>query len=318
MVKAVSKPFVYLFTGEEFLRRNKIESLIDQLVPLEFRSTNLTHLYHDDLNWNVILEQASTASLLGGAQIFWVSQIEKAKKADWSAFEIYCSKPKAQSYFIFEADELAPTHPLIKLAEKCGKHIHSAEAGRETGLEAIRTKLKRFGKKITPDAWQTLEDRLGGSLRLMDLAADQLILYAEGDVIDEIAVQTLTREFLRYEPFDLTEALAAKDIEKAIKIFHFFYELSGDITSIVGVIHWQLKRIWQAKRMLTQGGGRDEMIKILKVPPYRLAGFLNQVKQFDFRQVEKLLSQLGYMDWNSKTGAYDEKIAMEAFLAGVA
>ena len=70
--------------------------------------------------------------------------------------------------------------------------------------------------------------------------------------------------------------------------------------------------------MLTQGGGRDEMIKILKVPPYRLAGFLNQVKQFDFRQVEKLLSQLGYMDWNSKTGAYDEKIAMEAFLAGVA
>ncbi len=318
MVKAVSKPCIYLFTGEEFLRRNKIEALIDQLVPQELRSTNLIHLYHDDLNWDVILEQASTSSLLGEAQVFWISQMEKVKKADWSAFETYSAKPNAQSFFIFEAEELPQTHALLKLVQSVGKHIHCAEQGRETGLEAIRTKLKRFGKKITPDAWQTLEDRLGGSLRLMDLAVDQLILYADTETIDETSVQTLTREFLRFEPFDLTEALAAKDIQKAMKIFHFFYELSGDITSIVGLIHWQLKRIWQAKRMIAQGGSRDEIIKTLRVPPYRLAGFLNQAKQFDLLKIEKLLNQLGQIDWNSKTGAFDEKVAMEVFLAAVA
>lgn len=318
MVKAVSTPFVYLFTGEEFLRRNKIDSLIDQLVPGELHSTNLTHLYHDDLDWNFVLEQASTSSLLGGAQVFWISQVDKLKKADWSLFEAYCAKRKGQSFFIFEADELSATHALVKLVESCGKHIHLAVQGREAGLEAIRMKLKRFGKKITPDAWQSLEDRLGGLLRLMDLAVDQLILYADDDLIDEAAVQILTREFLHYEPFDLTEALASKNIGEAIKIFHFFYELSGDITSIVGLIHWQLKRIWQAKRMLEQGGGRDEIIRALKVPPYRLAAFLNQAKQFDLPKIEKLLNQLGQIDWNSKTGAFDEKVAMEAFISAVA
>ncbi|GEM_PF-2189936 len=310
--------FVYLFTGEEFLRRNKIEALIDQLIPQEIRSTNLIHLYHDDLDWQVLIEQASTSSLLGGLQVFWISQVDKIKKTDWNIFETFCSKNKAQSYFIFEAEELAQTHALLKIAQSFGKHIHSAEQGRETGLEAIRGKLKRFGKKITPDAWQVLEDRLGGSLRLMDLAVDQLILYAEGDVVDETAVQKLTKEFLQYDPFDLTEALAAKDIQKAIKIFHFFYELSGDVTSLVGLIHWQLKRIWQAKRILEQGGGREEIVKNLRIPPYRLAGFLNQAKQFDLPKIEGLLRQLWKIDWSSKTGIYDEQVAMEAFIATVA
>lgn len=318
MVKAVSKLCIYLFTGEEFLRRTKIDSLIDQLVPQELRSTNLIHLYHDDLDWNTVLEQASTSSLLGGIQVFWISQVDKIKKGDWTAFEAYCSKPNPQSFFVFEADELSQTHALPKLVQSFGKHIHSAEQGRETGLEAMRTKLKRFGKKITPDAWQALEDRLGGSLRLMDLAIDQLVLYADDDVIDEEAVQNLTREFLRFEPFDLTEALAAKDIQKAIKIFHFFYDLSGDMTSLVGLIHWQLKRIWQAKKMMEQGGGRDEIMKALRVPPYRLAGFLNQAKQFDLLKIENLLKQLGQIDWHSKTGAFDEKVAMETFLVEVA
>lgn len=318
MVKAVSKPFLYLFTGEEFLRRKKIESLIDQLVPQELRGTNLTHLYHDDLDWNSVIEQASTSSLLGGVQVFWISQIEKAKKADWAALESYCSKPNAQSIFIFEAEELAKTHALVKLVESFGKHVHLAEQGRETGFEVIRAKLRRFEKKITPEAWQMLEDRLGGSLRLMDLAVDQLILYAEADTIDESHVHRLTREFLHYEPFDLTEALAVRDIQKALKIFHFFYELSGDLTSIIGLIHWQLKRIWQAKRMSAEGGGsRDEMIRALRVPPYRLQSFLNQAKQFDLVNIEKLLNQLGQIDWDSKTGAYDEKIAMETFIVSV-
>lgn len=317
MVKSL-KPFLFLFTGDEFLRRTKIETLIDQLIAPELRSTNLTHLYQDDLDWNQVLEQATTSSLLGGAQVFWVSQVEKLKKADWTPLETFCQKPSGQSFFIFEAEELAQSHTLVKLAGTYGKHVHSAESGRESGLEAMRSKLKRFGKKITPDAWQVLEERLGGSLRMMDLAVDQLILYSDTELIDETSVQNMTREFLKYDPFDLTEALAERNTQKAIKIFHFFYGLSEDMTSIVGLIHWQLKRLWQAKKMLDQGSPKEEIMKTLRISPYRFGGFMAQVKQFDLDQLEELLNQLWRIDWNSKTGASDEKVALEAFLASVA
>ena len=312
-----AKPFIYLFTGDEFLRRSKIESLLGELIPGSLRATNLPRFYPDDLDWSFVLAQASTPSLMGGAQVFWISQADEFKKSDFSAFESYCSRPARESYFIFEADELAASHPLAKLVGRFGKHAHLGRKSAEDGLELFRSKLKRFGKTLTPDAWQVLQDRLGGSARLMDMALDQLILYSEESAIDEQAVLALADEFLRYEPFDLTEALARKDISEALKIFHFFYDLSGDMTSMVGLIHWQLKRIWQAKKISARGGSPDEISRALRIPPFRLTSFLNQAKRFDLKTVERLLEALWQIDWSSKTGACEESVAMEAFLAGV-
>ncbi len=312
-----AKPFIYLFTGEEFLRRNKIESFLDEVIPGPLRTTNLSRIYADDLDWSNVLSQAATPSLMGGTQIFWISQIDELKKNDFSAFESYCAQPASGSYFVFEADELAATHPLTKLVSRFGKHSHLGLKSGEDGLEALRSKLRRFGKTLTPDAWQVLQERLGASPRLMDMAVDQLMVYSEGPQIDEQSILGLAGEFLRYEPFDLTEALARKDISKALQIFHFFYEISGDMTNMVGLLHWQLKRIWQAKKILTRGGNQDEISRTLRIPPFRLTSFLNQVKRFDLQTIERLLQALWKMDWNSKTGACEESVAMEMFFAGV-
>lgn len=313
-----TKPSALLFTGDEFLRRNKIELFLNELIPPALRATNLSRFYSDDLDWSTILSQARTRSLMGGGvQVFWIAQADQIKKSDWSAFESYCAQPTTGSYFVFEADELSPSHPLVKLVRHFGTHFHFGSQSRDGGLETLHSKLKRFGKTLNPDAWQVLEERLGGSMRLMDMALDQLILYSESATIDEVAIQRLTKEFLRYEPFDLTEALAQKDIAEALKIFHFFYDASGDLTNMVGLIHWQLKRIWQAKRILARGGGSHEVSSMLRIPPFRLTSFLNQVKRFDVLRVEKLLRALWQIDWSLKTGTLDGAVAIEAFLAGV-
>ena len=311
------KPFIFLFTGEEFLRRSKIESLVDQLTPPSIRSTNLFRIHADELDWTTLLSQAQTPSLLGGAQVFWISSCDKLKKSEFKAFEVYSSHPTSTNYFIFEADALSDSHPLLKLATRFGKHIHSGREGKEESLNAFRTKLKRYGKTLTPDAWQILEERLGASPVLMNIALDQLILYSDGSTVDESQVRALSSEFLRYEPFDLTEALAQKDIVQALRIFHFFYEMTGDMTSIVGLIHWQLKRIWQAERLLAHGAKAEEIGRALRVPPFRLNSFLAQAKRFEMVTVEKLLKTLWQIDWNSKRGVGEEAVAMEAFLTGV-
>ena len=275
-----AKPFIFLFTGEEFLRGNKVESLLNQLLPPAIRPTNLFRFYPDDFSWSSILNQARTPSLMGGVQVFWVAQVDRVKKANFEAFEFYCSHPASQSYFIFEADELSNSHPLLKLAESFGKHVHIERQDEEEGLSLMRTKLKRFGKTMTPDAWQVLGERLGASGRLMDMALDQLILYSDGPAINEEAIEKLAQEFLHYEPFDLTEALARKDIAQALKIFHFFYEMSEDITMIVGLLHWQLKRLWQAKKILAHGGGPNDVARKLPIPPFRVSFFFNQCERF--------------------------------------
>ncbi|MBI4358158.1 MAG: DNA polymerase III subunit delta [Candidatus Omnitrophica bacterium] len=313
-----AKPFLFLFTGEEFLRGNKVEFLLDQLLPRELHATNLFRFYPDDLSWPPILSQAATPSLMGGAQVFWVARVDRLKKVDFEPFASYCSHPASQTYFIFEADELPSSHPLLKLARTFGEHVHIERHAKEEGLNLMRAKLKRFGKTMTPGAWQTLEERLGGSGRLMDMALDQLMLYSEGPAIDEEAVGKLAHAFLHYEPFDLTEALVQKDTDQALKIFHFFYEMNADITMIVGLLHWQLKRIWQAKKLLARGANPSDIARMVRIPPFRLDSFLSQVRRFDLEALERLLDLLWKMDWDAKRGATEESVAMEAFLATAA
>jgi DNA polymerase-3 subunit delta len=289
---------------------------LGESVPASLKLTNLSHLYGYDLNFSELLTQAQTPSLMGGVQVFWISQADEIKKTDWMLFDSYCEKPEPQTYFIFEADELSDAHPLVKLVSHYGKHQNlKKQAG--NGADLLRAKLRKHGKMLTPDAWEVLEERLGGSLKLMDLALDQLLIYSERSEINEEEVRGLTKEFLQYEPFDLTDALIRGDIPEALKIFHFFYELSGDVTQITGLIHWQLKRIWQAKKMLERGERRDQMAKTLRIPPFRMAEFMKQLDQFEMKRVEELLRLLWEFDWNTKKGAVEGETGMEVFLSQV-
>ncbi|MBI1977722.1 MAG: DNA polymerase III subunit delta [Candidatus Omnitrophica bacterium] len=314
---AAKKPFLFLVTGEDFLRRTKIEALIDQLIPRELRSTNLTHVYADDLDWPSLLTQASTPSLMGGVQVFWIREAKEIKKSEIKPFEEYCARPVPECYFVFEAEEISETHPITKLTVRFGKRVHLGSQDKEEGFNMLRAKLKRHGKVLTPDAWTALEERLGAAPALMSMVLDQLMLYSDQSTIDEKQVEVLASEFLRYEPFDLTEALAEKDIDRALKIFHFFYDLTGDMTTMVGLIHWQLKRLWQAKRMLARGARSDEIGRALRIPPFRLHPFLAQTKRFEQANLEQLLESLWQLDWGSKKGASEETVAMEMFLATV-
>lgn len=309
--------FLYLVTGEEFLRKKKIEELLPKLSPDFDRATDLFRVYPDDLDWPHLLTQARTPSLLGGPQIFWISDAHKIKGSDWSLFEAYLNEPTSNCYFIFEGEELSLSHPLIKLVQRCGRHIHDEIKKGQSSVEFLRQKLQRFHKTMTPEAWQVLEDRCGGSLSLMSSCLDQLISYGETDLINEEVIQALSVNFLRYDVFDLTEAILRKDTATAIKIFHYFFELNGDITSTTGLLHWQLKRIWQAKKMLTSGIGQGEIGRSLRISPARLPSFLRQSQSFKLETLERLIHKLWRADWNSKTGASDEMIELETFLASV-
>ena len=66
-------PFLLLYTGDEFLRRSRIQTLIQTLVPDSLRLTNLVRITPEDLEWTALLAQAQTPSLMGGVQVFFIS-----------------------------------------------------------------------------------------------------------------------------------------------------------------------------------------------------------------------------------------------------
>ncbi len=312
-----SQAVFVLVTGDEFLRKRDINLLIEQKLSPASRPTNLRRIYPDELNWISLLEEARTPSLLGDLQVFWISGLDqvKAKKDDWSFFEQYCENPADRSFFIFEAENLPKTHPLLKWIPKLGQHRNFSEQGSEASTRFVREKFKAAGKRITPEAWQLLLEKLGGAPLLLDQCADQLILHHDSEVIDESSVEALASEWFKYDPFELTQALLERKTTRALEVLHYFYDLDGDVMGLIGLVHWQLRRLWLAKRALVSKSDRSELAKKLKIQPFRLQSFLAEASKFSLFDLEALIDRLWELDWKVKTGAVEGRLALETFFA---
>ncbi|MBI4388494.1 MAG: DNA polymerase III subunit delta [Candidatus Omnitrophica bacterium] len=307
-----------LFVGDLFLRKKKIEHTIQQILSSEERAFNLLKFDLETISVENLVMQARSFPMLGRAQVFLVRSFERLKKENVLLLEAYFENPTEWSYFFFESDQVEENHPLLKLITRFGERFDCAPNDRKTGIDFIHQKLKSGGQTITKEAWQFLEEKTGGDFTLLDACIEKLMLYWDQEKpIDVEPARKLVDEFLRFDTFDLTEAICEKNPSKALQVFRYLYELEGTAVPVIGLLNWQLKRIWQAK-ILTQERGEREMLKFLRISPYRVPTFLKQVARFSFHTLEQAISQLFQIDWKLKTGQMNEQIVLEAFIVKLA
>ncbi len=309
---------LYLFTGDFYLRRKKIDALIHTILPKGERSLHLLRIDLKETSIQNLILQARSFPMLGEKQIFWIENLKELHKDGFTYLEEYFKQPADWSYFILEADKLEEGSAVLKFAAKYGNYVECAENEKRSGIDMIHRKLKSENRTITKEAWQYLEEKTGGNLMFLDSCVDKLLLYTEANSVIELeAAKKLADEFLAYDTFDLTNAICDKKPEVALKIFRFLYDLEGSGIAVIGLINWQLKRIWQAK-LIREERGEHEMQRILRISPYRMPYFLKQVSYFSFPELEKAIRTLLELDWTSKTGAFNDRIALESFLIELA
>ena len=304
--------------GDLFLRRKRVDLAVREILSDEERAL---HLLRFDLQENSVedlLMQARSFPMLGHAQVFLIQGFSRLKKEDALHLGEYFGKPAEWSYLFFDADEIEESHPITKLALRFGERIDCVRSDRRSGIDVIHQKLRSEGHTITKEAWQFLEEKMGSDLMLLDGCVEKLILYAEkGRPVDLDVARKLADEFLRFDSFDLTEAISEKNPAKALQVFRYLYQLEGNAIVVVGLLNWQLKRLWQAKMLIDECGER-EMFKALRISPYRAPIFLKQVSRFSFQMLEQAIDQLFQIDWKLKTSQASDRIALESFIIRLA
>ena len=312
------KSLLTLLTGDSYLRRRKLEILLNQLLPKEERAFNFFRVDLKEAGVQSLITQARSFPMLGERQVFLIRNPAEVKKDQIPLLEAYFQNPTRHSYFIFDAEELAETHPLLGLILQFGERVDFIQNEKRAGLDLIHRKLKSENRAITKEAWQFLEEKTGGNLALLDACVEKLMLYvAETSAIDLAAASKLADELLVFDSFDLTDAVCEKTPKRALQIFRFLYNLEGSGVLVIGLLNWQLKRIWQAKVILRERGEK-EIFKTIRISPYRLPGFLKQVARFEFDELERAFAKLFEIDWKLKTGAWNEKVVLETFIIELA
>jgi DNA polymerase-3 subunit delta len=304
---------LFLISGDPFLRTQKAKALAAEI---EKKSQGpLTHQAYDldEIPLEAVLSAARTLPFFSSGQIFYVQDAGSLKDPDLAILAAYLEHPSPQTTLILEADELKGASELQKLIKAKGQLILlSKEEARGAGAVFIQQKLAQYQKVMTPGAKARLLAMCGDAVMFLDTMLERLVQFA-GDQkeIDEDMVTRFEENWAEMDVFKLTSALVDRDPSRALKVFRDlteFYE--ADLISLVGILHWQLRQLWQAAMLLKAGTSEREICSKLRMPPGRLAA----LRRFPVERLEAAVEALYQIDRKTKTGQAEGIAGVESWL----
>ena len=264
-----------------------------------------------------VLTEALTLPFLAAAQIFRLREADHLNREAIDSLGEYLQRPASHTFLIFEAESLGKSEPLVKLLREKGEVYFLEDYEKKpAGARFIREKLQQAGKTMTPGAIARLEETAGDAPSFLDSILNQLVACAgtESRITEEM-VSALEEKWGSVNVFKFTDAIAGRKTDVALTLLHEILEDSEkDVISLIGLLHWQIRRLWQARILLEAGEGEGAILKKCRIPPGQAGFFMRQFKGFPRRKIEDALEGLFLLDWKLKSGRAESPIALERWV----
>ena len=307
------KSDLFLIVGDPFLREQKTKILTAEIEkkagsPLAHQTFDL-----EETPLETVLAAARTLQFFLPGQVLCVQNAGSMKEPEIAAMEAYLEHPEPKTTLVLESDGLKGATDLQKLVKAKGQLILLAkEEARGSGAAFIQQKLAQYQKTMAPAARTKVLAMCGDAVMFLDTMIERLVQFS-GDQkeIDEDMVSRFEENWTEMDVFKLTNALVDRDPARALKVFRNlvgFYE--ADLISLVGILHWQLRQLWQASMLLAAGVSEREICSKLRMPPQRLSA----LRRFPVERMEAAIESLYHIDRQSKTGQVEGVAGVEAWL----
>lgn len=250
------------------------------------------------------------------------SKARKSKKSGKSAttragFEKALSEyaerlPDFTMLVVLVEEPLEASNPLLKAAEKYGK-VQQQTLPKGAALESwINKRAKSLGVKITPGANSLLANFIGNQLRLLANELDKLATYVgPGGTVQEEAVRQLSAQVQEARIFDLTDALAQRNQQKALNILHGLLADGEPPLMLISTITTQVRSLLLVKELAQKGMRSAQIASALGKAPFIIEKSLRQVGKFSVAQLEVIYRQLLDTDAALKRSRLSPEMALD-------
>ena len=304
---------VFLIVGDPFLRIQKAKVLVSEIEkrsgePLDQQTFDL-----EETPLGIVLSAARTLPFLSSGQVIYAQGAGSLKESDLEVLAAYLGNPASKTTLILESDDLKGASELQKLIKAKGQLILLArDEAQGAGAIFIQQKLKRYHKTMTSGAKARILAMCGDAMMFLDTMLERLVQFSgDRQEIDEDTVNRFEENWTEMDVFKLTNALVDRDSTRVLKVFRDlteFYE--ADLFSLVGILHWQLRQLWQAAMLLTSGVSEREIGSKLRMSPSRLSA----LRRFPAERLESAVEALYQIDRKSKSGQLEGISGLEAWL----
>jgi len=282
---------IYWLEGEE-------EFFIDQVIDFAEKhilseseaSFNLTIFYGRDTSWPDLINTCRKYPMFSDRQVVILKEAQAMK--DVEKLENYVEKPLTSTilFVAYKGKKLDGRTKLAKLLKDKAVVLTSKKLYDNDLPDWTSELIKSKGYTITNKALILLIDHIGNDLNRLNNEINKLILNLDKrNNINEDDVEMFVGISKEFNVFELQQAIANKDLYKAIRIIQYFE--SNPKAAPIQLIFPSLYNYFSKVQMIYSVPSRDEksVAAAIGVHSYFVRDYLQTAMKFSSHEIERVL-----------------------------
>ena len=178
----------------------------------------------------------------------------------------------------------------------------------------ISRHFRAEGKFIQPGLCDYLRQICNSSMTRLDGEIRKIVDYSGAQEIVRSDIDAVVEPTLEGEVFNITDALADRDFDRAMERLHVLFKMRAEPIVIVGAIAAQMRRLYGAK-VLKSG---DELARVYAIAPWMATKAVTQARRFSQTFCERGVLLCRDTDLKLKSTKTDPELLVEHLILTLA
>lgn len=288
--KKIYKPIYWLEGDENFFIDKVIDFAEHKILPESEASFNLTVFYGKDANWADVVNSCCRYPMFADRQVVLLKEAQQMRDID--KLESYIEKPLSSTVFVvsYKDKKVDGRSRLAKLLKEKAVMLTTKKLYESQLPEWTSELVQSKGYTISQKALYLLVDHIGNDLSRIDNEINKMLInLGSRKNITEDDIENYVGISKEYNPFELQDALARKDMLKAIRIIQYFdaNPKAGPIQLILPTLY----NLFSKTYMIFGQTAKDEkqIAANIGVNAYFMKDYLVTQKNYGYDGVENAL-----------------------------
>lgn len=308
---------VYTVVGNEnYLKTQFMDKLFEKLGGIE--ALDISRLDLHEATMYDVLDEAEMFSFFSDYRVLIVSNAtflnaqtkQKLTDADQKRLIEYIENPNLATVLIFNVENatLDKRKKLTKSFNKQTAVVDISELDEGKVRRYVQDYINQSDISFTRESVDELLVRVDYQLTNAMTEIEKLEIYAQSEgriTID--TVRTLVPRTLESDVFQLTNAVASKDITRGIQIYRDLLLMKHEPIALHALMVSQFRVMVQSMVLAKQGMNQADIAKQLGIHPYRVKLAVQSARSLNMTELLSFYVEMAEVDYQMKTGVGDKE-----------
>lgn len=286
--KGTYKPVYWLEGEEDYFIDEVIDFAENNILSESEKGFNLTTFYGRDTDWADVVNACRRYPMFSEKQVVLLKEGQSMKGIE--KLEAYVEKPLTSTllFVSYKGKKVDGRTKLAKVLKDKGVVLTTKKLYDNELPDWTSKVVKSKGFSITNKALHLLIDHIGNDLSRINNEIDKIILNLQiRKEINEDDIENYVGISKEYNVFELQDALAKKDLYKAIRIAQYFESnpKAGPLQLIFPSIHSFFSKV---QLIHTTPATNEKALAVqIGVPEWKIRDYLGAAQRYSLQSAEK-------------------------------